>query len=142
MFLTGDDNSTGITHFSTDMLERGLPYESRSFDGELDTPEELHAVQCVSGRSYAMVGQRVPDRLRGRGRENVQDRGRSPTRRWGQQNGYHEQIGSRGRNPEQLSSRGVVWVIDPMTQPVLLLPMADPGPLTQRADRPASAECS
>ena len=52
VFLTGDDSSAGITHFSTDMLERGLPYESRSFDGELDTPEELHAVQGVSGRSY------------------------------------------------------------------------------------------
>ena len=106
LFLTGDDSSTGITHFSTDMLERGLPYESRGFDGELDAPEEHHAVQGVSGRNYAMVDQRVPDRLCGRGRENVQDRGRSPTRRWDQQSGYHEQIGSRGRYPEQLDSRG------------------------------------
>ena len=58
-----------------------------NFDSELDTVEELHAVQGVSGRNCAMVDKRVPDRLRGRsperGRENF-DRGRSPTRRWGQ----------------------------------------------------------
>ena len=96
-FLTGGDRSTGITQFS--MLEHGLPYASRNFDSELDAVEELHAAQGVSGRNYAMVDKRVPDRLRGRsperGRESF-DRGRSPTRRWGQQSGYHEQIGSRG----------------------------------------------
>ena len=81
VILTGDDSSAGITRFATDMLERGLPCESRSFCSELDTPEELHAAQGVSGHSYAMVDKRVPDRLRGRGRENVQDRGRSPARR-------------------------------------------------------------
>ena len=55
MFLTGDDSSTGITRFSTDMLERGLPYESCSFDSKLDTPEDLHAAQGESGRNCAMA---------------------------------------------------------------------------------------
>ena len=70
-----------MPRLATDMLERWLPYESHSFDSELDTPEELHAVQGASGRNCAMVDERVPDRLHGRGREKVRERDRSPTRR-------------------------------------------------------------
>ena len=58
---------------------------------------ELHAVTGASGRRYDMVDERVPLSTRGQRRQNPEHaRGRSPTRRWNQQSGYHEQVGSRG----------------------------------------------
>ena len=53
--------------------------------------EELYPVTGVSGRTYELVDDRVPRRGGAR-----PERGRSPTRRWNQQSGYHEQVGSRG----------------------------------------------
>ena len=60
--------------------------------------EELHAVTGVSGRRYDLVDGRVPFSTRGQRRQNPErpERGRSPTPRWNQQSGYHEQVGSRG----------------------------------------------
>jgi len=54
---------------------------------------ELHALTGTSGRTYNMVDARVQ---RGRGSNTRPERGRSPTQRWNQQSGYHEQVGSRG----------------------------------------------
>ena len=53
--------------------------------------EELYPVTGASGRTYDLVDARVPRRGGAR-----PERGRSPTRRWNQQSGYHEQVGSRG----------------------------------------------
>ena len=60
--------------------------------------EELHAVTGASGRRYDLVDGRVPFSTRGQRRQNPErpERGRSPTPRWNQQSGYHEQVGSRG----------------------------------------------